>query len=231
MFNEQFRQLSGFEQVLHFAALLLIALAIGLIMTPAAYHRQVHPGTVDRFFVRPASFLVTLAMAPLMAGLCLDVYLLGRIVLNSGPVAIAIAALLFTVLAALWFAFPQAMKDPAQKKRQGRSLLSWSTRLTEYREVHVETADREYGPEAAHHRGWEERGDYRRSDYDGDRRSDHRGRSNYDDDDRRGRGRGEGGYSEAPSAIPRRRIAAGKIPIMGRVDGSVTRIRRPPQLG
>jgi hypothetical protein len=110
MFNEQFRQFSGFEQILHFAALLLIAFAIGLIMTPAAYHRQVHPGTVDRFFVRLASFLVTLAMAPLMAGLSLDVYLLGRIVLSSHLVAIAIAALLFVVLAALWFVFPQVMK-------------------------------------------------------------------------------------------------------------------------
>src|ERR1700674_1041889 len=52
VFNERFRQLPTPEQAMHFAAILLIALAIALIMTPAAYHRQVEPGSVSAFFVK-----------------------------------------------------------------------------------------------------------------------------------------------------------------------------------
>src|SRR5438128_2595950 len=74
VFNERFSQLPSAEQLAHFAATILIAVAIGLIMTPAAYHRQVEPGTVSSFFVGLASLLITAAMVPLMLGLCLEVY-------------------------------------------------------------------------------------------------------------------------------------------------------------
>jgi hypothetical protein len=40
VFNARFTQLTRFEQELHFLSVILIALAIALIMTPAAYHRQ-----------------------------------------------------------------------------------------------------------------------------------------------------------------------------------------------
>jgi hypothetical protein len=45
VFNNRFGQLSFADQVVHFCAVLLVAVAIGLIMTPAAYHRQVERGT------------------------------------------------------------------------------------------------------------------------------------------------------------------------------------------
>ena len=45
VFNERFHQLTEADQVLHYIALLLVALAIAIIMTPAAYHRL---GTGDR---------------------------------------------------------------------------------------------------------------------------------------------------------------------------------------
>ena len=37
VFNERFRQLSEGEQLIHFTAIMLVAIAIALIMTPAAY--------------------------------------------------------------------------------------------------------------------------------------------------------------------------------------------------
>ena len=46
IFNDKFRTLSEFGQRTHFVAMLLISLSIALIMTPAAYHRQVVPGSV-----------------------------------------------------------------------------------------------------------------------------------------------------------------------------------------
>lgn len=110
VFNERFKQLPADQQNLHFAAVLLITLAIALIMAPAAYHRQVHPGTVNAFFVKLASCFVTAAMLPLMGGLSLDVYLLGCIVLESEHLSLTFALLLFGMFAALWFVFPQLMR-------------------------------------------------------------------------------------------------------------------------
>ena len=110
IFNESFRQLTKGEQLVHFTALILVALAIAIIMTPAAYHRLAEQRTVTDFFVRLASWLIAAAMAPLMVALSLEVYLLGRIVLDNPWAARTIAAMLLIVFAGLWFAFPLAMR-------------------------------------------------------------------------------------------------------------------------
>ena len=44
VFNQRFQELSAGEQLLHLAAFLLMALAMGMVMTPGAYHRQVERG-------------------------------------------------------------------------------------------------------------------------------------------------------------------------------------------
>ena len=69
VFNARFTQLSFTDQLLHFSALVLVAIATALIMTPAAYHRQAELGTVSKFFVRMASTIIAIAMVPLMLGL------------------------------------------------------------------------------------------------------------------------------------------------------------------
>jgi hypothetical protein len=110
VFNERFKQLPDDEQRLHFTAIILIAVAIAVIMTPAAYHRQVDPGSVSEQFVKLASWLVTAAMVPLMLGLCLDVYLLALMVLGGAGISLVIAGTLFVLFATLWFVFPQVMR-------------------------------------------------------------------------------------------------------------------------
>jgi Family of unknown function (DUF6328) len=95
VFNERFHQLVQAEQVMHYLALLLVALAIAIIMTPAAYHRLVEQETVTEFFVRLASWLIAGAMVPLMLALALEVYLLGLIVLRSQATSATIAGLGF----------------------------------------------------------------------------------------------------------------------------------------
>jgi hypothetical protein len=77
VFNEAFRRLEPFEQSLHFVALVLVALAIAIIMTPAAYNRLVERGSLSDLFVRLASWLVAAAMLPLMIALCVEVYMDG----------------------------------------------------------------------------------------------------------------------------------------------------------
>jgi Family of unknown function (DUF6328) len=48
VFNNRFQDLTHTEQVLHLIALLLLAVSIALIMTPAAYHRIAERGMVSR---------------------------------------------------------------------------------------------------------------------------------------------------------------------------------------
>src|SRR3954452_3144591 len=102
VFNQRFNVLEGGEQVLHFISVLLIALSIGLIMTPAAYHRQVEPGSVSAFFVRLASRLVAIAMLPLAVALCLEVYLLGGVILGDRRTSFVVAGMLLLIFAGLW---------------------------------------------------------------------------------------------------------------------------------
>ena len=94
------------EQVLHLVAFLLVALAMGLMMAPAAYHRQVERGRVTRRFVDLSSALLTTAMVPLIAGLSLDTYLLSRLILPGTILPALAATIVALTLAGLWFGLP-----------------------------------------------------------------------------------------------------------------------------
>jgi len=117
VFNQRFNELGEGEQLIHFLAVLLIALSIGLIMTPAAYHRQVEPGSVSGFFVRLASRLVTIAMLPLAVALCLEVYLLGGVILGDRTASFLVAGMLMLIFAGLWYVFPWWL---AGRKKRGQ---------------------------------------------------------------------------------------------------------------
>jgi hypothetical protein len=110
VFNQRFQDLSSIEQVLHLGAFLLVALAMGLMMTPAAYHRQVERGRVSRRFVELSSTLLTIAMLPLIVGVCLDTYLISRLIVGAPRTAMAVAAIVAIVLAGLWYALPAACR-------------------------------------------------------------------------------------------------------------------------
>jgi hypothetical protein len=109
-FNESFRQLEPPEQMLHFAALILVAIAIAIIMTPAAYHRLVERGSISDFFVELASWLIAAAMLPLMIALCIEVYVVGRVIVHQQWICVATSAFLSIVLAGLWYVFPFTMR-------------------------------------------------------------------------------------------------------------------------
>jgi hypothetical protein len=52
-------------------------------MTPAVFHRQTGPEKITGQFIRLATRLLLLGMLPLLVGLCIDVYLIGRIIAGS----------------------------------------------------------------------------------------------------------------------------------------------------
>ena len=106
VFNNRFQELTNTEQVLHLIALLLLAISIALIMTPAAYHRIAERGMVSRHFVELASRFLECAMFPLMLSITVDLFLLTRLILNNSALSIAVAVGAILMFFGLWYLFP-----------------------------------------------------------------------------------------------------------------------------
>jgi hypothetical protein len=104
VFSEAFGdKLSFEEQLVHLVAIILVVLAIALVMAPAALHRQMHQQAVTQRFIRVASKLL-LAMA---LGLCLEVFLVGKVIAASLAVGIVIALALLGLFILLWIVVPR----------------------------------------------------------------------------------------------------------------------------
>jgi hypothetical protein len=107
VFNNRFAEvLSATEQRLHLLAIGLVAIAVALIMTPAAYHRQKHTHTATEKFVRISSRLLLWSMPPLAVSLCLEFYLISRLIVGGGAGA-WMASALFGLFFFLWFVLPR----------------------------------------------------------------------------------------------------------------------------
>jgi hypothetical protein len=107
VFNAPFwEKLSASEQRLHLLALGLLAVAIALVMTPAAYHRQVEPETVSRNFVLLSTRVLRWSLVPLAGAICLDLYLISRLILHSQIAGLFVSSLVLVVFIALWAVLP-----------------------------------------------------------------------------------------------------------------------------
>lgn len=101
-------QLSPAAQRLHWLAIVLIALAAALVMTPAAYHRQTDPQRITVRFLALSTRCLLGSLVPLAAGVALDFYLISTILLHPA-LAVGAAVALFAALVLLWFVLPRAM--------------------------------------------------------------------------------------------------------------------------
>jgi hypothetical protein len=107
-FNQRFASdLAPWQQQIHLAALLLVAISIAVIMTPAAYHRQAERGRISERFLRLASALITIAMLPLAAGISLDLFVVSCIITGQSVASTVLGVVLFGVLIGAWFVFPR----------------------------------------------------------------------------------------------------------------------------
>ena len=88
VFNQRFAEMGAREQHLHLAAIALVAFAVGMVMTPAAYHRSRGSRVVTDTFIHVSSLLLLGSMIPLAA-------------------AGAFAGCVFVVLTLLWLVFPR----------------------------------------------------------------------------------------------------------------------------
>lgn len=104
------QQLSRAERLLHLAAIVLVTIAIVLVMAPAALHRQAEPMAVSRRFITISSRLLMASMVPLAVGICVDVYIVARIIVGAPPIAGALAGALFIVFVIFWLLLPRAVR-------------------------------------------------------------------------------------------------------------------------
>ncbi|MDB6035794.1 MAG: hypothetical protein JWM16_6132 [Verrucomicrobiales bacterium] len=115
VFNDGFdKKLGPGDQKWHLLAIALVVLSAGLIMTPAAYHRQTSPREVTEAFIRIATRFLLCGMLPLAMGVSIDFYLIAKIILHDA-FSLPLALALFAILTALWFALPRLW--PPQRLR------------------------------------------------------------------------------------------------------------------
>ena len=111
VFNQRFQDaLTPGEQHLHLAAMALVAIAGGLVMAPAAYHRRAEPESISRRFVRLSTRLLSWSTVPLLVGIVIDFYLVASLITTDDTASLLLAAALFAVLAILWIILPRSRR-------------------------------------------------------------------------------------------------------------------------
>jgi hypothetical protein len=104
--TEAFEKLPAEAKLAHVAALLCVALAVILLMTPAALHRLAFGGEDAAEFVRLGSGFVIAAPLPLAVGIALDTYVAALRALQSAQGASLVSVLALFLLLGLWYAYP-----------------------------------------------------------------------------------------------------------------------------
>lgn len=118
VFSDRFAKvLSPAHQGLHLLAMGLVAVAVAVIMTPAAYHRQAEPQEVSEGFVLLSTWLLLASMPLLAVAICLEFYVVAQVVLEGAVVA-WIAAGLLTVFLALWLILPWVASRRQRRRAQ-----------------------------------------------------------------------------------------------------------------
>jgi hypothetical protein len=110
MLTTGFDRLPQSAKIIHAAALLLIAVNIVLLMTPAALHRLSFAGEDSDLFFRIGSGFVIASPLFLAAGIALEFYVVVLKVYDSGGWPWIDAGLIFATLLTLWYALPLALR-------------------------------------------------------------------------------------------------------------------------
>lgn len=109
-FTRAFEQLTIVARLVHVGALICIALATILLMTPAALHRISFAGEDSARFFRMGSAFVIAAPAPLALGIAGDLYVATYKASESSALGAAIAGFAFVALIALWYVAPLILR-------------------------------------------------------------------------------------------------------------------------
>ena len=94
------------EQVAHLGAIGLVAIAVAMIMTPAALHRQAGGRQVTATFIRLSTRLLVWSMLPLAVSICVEFYLIAHVII-ARPIVSLLAGALLSVFLLLWLVLPR----------------------------------------------------------------------------------------------------------------------------
>jgi hypothetical protein len=105
-----FEQLPEQAKLLHVAALCCVALAVILLMTPAALHRITFMGEDTQSFFKMGSWFVIIAPIPLALGIAGDLYVATSKASESPALGGVLALCGLAVLVALWYVLPMVTR-------------------------------------------------------------------------------------------------------------------------
>jgi hypothetical protein len=105
-----FGQLSDSLKLFHVASLCCVAVAIILLMTPAALHRISFAGEDTPSFFTIGSWFVVLAPAPLAIGIAGDLYVATSTAATSLTLGAILALAVLSLLACLWYILPVVLR-------------------------------------------------------------------------------------------------------------------------
>jgi hypothetical protein len=118
LLTDAFSDLPAGSTTVHAAVLCCITLAIILLMAPAAFHRIAFDGQNSEGFYRLGSRFVIAAAAPLAVGIAGDFYVAVARALQSPFLGAAMAMIIGTVLAMLWFVYPMLVRHTLKGREQ-----------------------------------------------------------------------------------------------------------------
>jgi hypothetical protein len=122
MLTKAFSELPAPIRTVHLIALMCVALAIVLLIAPAAIHRLTFDGQDDPRMHTTGSLLMTIALLPLAFGLSCDIWVaLTKLFADHGWLALLGAVGALALLMTLWYAVPLALRGRyrAQDKTSG----------------------------------------------------------------------------------------------------------------
>jgi hypothetical protein len=110
MMTKSFDELSRTGRLLHLIALLSLALAIVLLISPAAIHRLAFRGSDDARVQWIGSVLITMALLPLACAISCDVWIALVRLFGETAASWSGAVAVFLFLLGLWYLFPLLIK-------------------------------------------------------------------------------------------------------------------------
>lgn len=123
VFNDCFEELVYYAKACHALGMILVVISIAMVMTPATYYRTVHRHATDAM-VKLSSKMIRGPLAPLAAGLALDMFTVIHVVSTDIPAQLAssTSAGLGTLLLlfGLWYVTPHhARQSKGGKPNRG----------------------------------------------------------------------------------------------------------------
>jgi hypothetical protein len=110
LLTKTFEQLPQSSKIIHVVALMLVAVAMILLMTPAAIHRISYGGEDSESFHAIGSALILAAAIPLGLGIAADIYVGVARAMDSSSIGLAAATGMLIVFSLLWFIQPLLLR-------------------------------------------------------------------------------------------------------------------------